>query len=360
MQTNPAVDGFAWPIATRGAVNNRCHAIIGETVYMLDTDGIYSFTGNGDVQPSSLPIQNIFRPSDSPYLINWQSSNWFHCSEYPNQETIRWFVCLSGHQYPRHAIVYNHRQQRWWIEEFNRPITSSVVGELNGGRIVYLGTDAKTTLAMWQGFTDGPDPDKGTVRGTATSGTPLTISMTGSSFPTAGVVGNPVCIVDGTGKGQTRRASALAGDGIIVSNPWFVIPDSTSVFQVGGIPWAFQTGFFRYVEDSQDSPTRVELVFKPQTEDAIANIEVFNDYSSTPYEWTGSLSSADNNGVRITSGESDLVIDLTKSNGFIQHRMSRHRDEYLDGTHFISVGLSGVGGEEQTTIYEMHIDGAMR
>ena len=360
MQSNPAVDGFAWPIATRGAVNNRCYAIVGETVYMLDTDGIYSFTGNGDVEPSSLPIQNIFRPSDSPYIINWQSSNWFHCSQYPNQETIRWFVCLSGHQYPRHAIVYNYRRDRWWIEEFNRPITSSVVGTLNGGRVVFLGTDAKTTLAMWQGSTDGPDPDKGTIQGTATAGTPLTISMTGSSFPTAGVIGNPVCIVDGTGKGQTRRASALAGNGIIVSNPWFVLPNTTSVFQLGGIPWSFQTGFFRYVDDSQNSPTRVEVIFKPQTAAALATLKVFHDYSKIASTWTGTLSSAENNGVRITSGSADLVFDLTKSNGYIDHRMDRHRDEYIDGTHYVSIGLSGVGGKEPTSIYEMTIDGASK
>lgn len=360
MQSDPAEDGFAWPIATRGAVNNRCYAIVGETVYMLDTDGIYAFSGNGDVQPSSLPIQNIFRPSDSPYMINWQGAQWFHCSQFPNQETIRWFVTLSGHQYPRHAIVYNYRTNRWWIEEFNRPITSSVVGELSGGRVVYLGTDAKTTLAMWQGFTDGPDPDKGTTRATATSGTPLTIVSTGATYPSAGVVANPMTIVDGRGKGQTRRVSATSGATINVVNPWFILPDSTSVFQLGGIPWSFQTGFFRYVEDDQNSVSRVEVIFKPQTDPALMSIEVFHDYSTDPYEWTGTLAAADNNGVRITSGESALVADLTKDNGYVKHRLDRHRDEHLDGTHYVSVGLSGVGGKEPTSIYEMTIDGASR
>ena len=360
MQSNPGVDGFAWPIATRGVVNNRCHTVIGETVYMLDTDGIYAFKGNGDVDPSSLPIQNIFRPSDSPYQINWQASNWFHCSQYPNQETIRWFVCLSGHRYPRHAIVYNYRQGRWWIEEYNRPITSSVVGELNGGRVVYLGTDAKTTLAMWQGYTDGPDPAQGTARGTVASGTPLSLTITGAIFPTAGVAGNPISIVDGTGKGQTRRVSTATSPTIVVSQPFLITPDSTSVVQLGGIPWAFQTGFFRYVELEDNSPTRVEAVFKPQAEDAIMNINVFHDYSETPYEWTGTLSSAEHNGVRVTSGQSDLVVDLTKENGCVQHRLDRHRDIYADGSRFVSIGLDGVGGKEPTTIYELTLDGASK
>jgi len=62
----------------------------------------------------------------------------------------------------------------------------------------------------------------------------------------------------------------------------------------------------------------------------------------------------------VTSGDPDLVLDLTKANGFIDQRMDRHRDEHADGTHFISVGLAGVGGKEPTTIYELTIDGASK
>ena len=360
MQTDPATDGFAWPITTRGVLNNRCHTVVGETVYLLDTDGIYAFNANGDVGPSSLPIQNIFRPSDSPYQVNFQGSQWFHCSHYANQEVIRWFVCLSGQQYPRHAIAYDYRRERWWIEEFQRPITCSATGELNGKRIVYLGSDAETTLAFWQGFTDGPDPEKGTVHGTLTSASVMTATISGATFPSAGVVANPVTIVDGRGKGQTRRVSAASATQLTLSQPWLTIPDTTSIIQLGGIPWAFRTGWFRFVEDGQNTATRIETIFKPQTEDATMDLNVFHDYSNEPYEWTGTLSSDENNGIRVTSGDPDLVLDLTKANGFIDQRMDRHRDEHADGTHFISVGLAGVGGKEPTTIYELTIDGASK
>lgn len=359
MQTDPADDGFAWPMATRGVVNNRCWAVVGETVYLLDTDGIYAFSGNGDVAPESLPIQNIFRPSDSPYRINWNASHRFHCAHYPNQETIRWFVCLSGHL-PQHAIVYNYRMKRWWVEEFQRPIMSSVTGELKGARVVYMGTDAETTLAMWQGYTDGPDPQKGTVRGTVTSSTLLTATISDATFPSAGVAGNPVSVVDGRGRGQTRRVSSATSTVITVVNPWTTTLDTTSVLQLGGIPWTFQTGFYRLVEDDMNSPTRVEVIFKPQTEDATMDIQVFHDYSDSPYEWTGTLAADDNNGVRVTDGEPELTVDLTKSNGQAEQRMDRHRDIYADGTHYMSVELSGVGGEEPTTLYEINIDGAQQ
>lgn len=357
MQTNPGTDGFAWPVATRGCVNNRCYTVVGDTVYLLDTDGIYSFTNDADPTPDSLPIQNIFRPSDSPYRINWQPSQWFHCVHYPNQETIRWFVCLSGHL-PRHAIVYNYRRKYWWIEEFQRPITSSVVGELNGGRIVYLGSDAETTLAMWQGFTDGPDPDKGTTRGTLTSSSLFTATISTATFPSAGVVGNPVSIVDGRGRGQTRRVSAASSTQLTLSQPWIILPDTTSVIQVGGIPWSYQTGWFRLIEDEDNTATWIETVFEPQTEDAIMDLQVYYDFGSEPYEWTGTLLSDDNSGVRVTDGEPELTIDLTKTIGWVEHQMDRHRDIHLDGTRHLSVGLSGVSGEEPTTIFEVMIAGA--
>ena len=104
--------------------------------------------------------------------------------------------------------------------------------------------------------------------------------------------------------------------------------------------------------------TRVEAVFKPQTEDAIMDLKVFHDFSDTPYEWTGTLAADDNNGIRVTDGEPELTVDLTKANGFAEQQMDRHRDVYMDGTHYISIEASGVGGEEPTTIFEFTIDGA--
>jgi len=358
MQTDPAVDGFPWPIARRGCVNNRSYAIVGERVYLLDTDGIYAFTGSGNVDPSSLLIQDIFRPSDFEFQLNLQAADYFHASHYQNQETIRWFVAFTGQSLPRHAIVYNYRMERWWIEEYSRPITCSASGDLNGRRIIYVGSDAKTTLALWHGNTDGPDPLRGTVHGAVTSATLTSLTDTTASFPPAGLVGNPVSIVDGRGRGQTRRVSSVSGTTINISQPWLILPDTTSVYQLGGINWRYRTGLFRYTESEQNSPTRVELIFQPQTDGSICDIEVFQDHSDDPLVWVGDQSFDNGAGVRVTDDEQKLSVDLDKQDGFVQHRFDRHRDMYIDGPRYVSVQLSGISGEDRTTIYQVTIDGA--
>lgn len=365
MQADPALDGDAWLAARRGCINNRCHVTVSDVLYLLDSDGIYSFNG-GDVSPVGNTIQDLFRPSDSPFQLNLQASEYFHASHYPNQEVIRWFVSFSGQDLPRHAIAFNYRQGRWWIEEYSRPISCSAVGDLNGKRIVFVGSDAKTTLALWNGTLDGPDHERGRVHGTVSSATITSLTDSSATFPSAGVVGNPISIVDGRGKSQTRRVSSVSGTTINVSQPWLTVPDTTSKYQLGGVNWRYQTGFFRYVESEDNSPTRVEVVFRPQEEESLMDLRVFEDFSDTATEWQGVGSLDDGVGIKVadfpeTGDESHrhLICDLTKENGLIDQRVDRHRDIYIDGSHYLSVDLRGTSSEEQTKVYEVTIDGAV-
>lgn len=356
MQTDPATDGFPFPAAFRGCLNQRCFVTVEDITYMLDSDGIHAFSGGQESEPIGNPIQDIFRPSDTEFQLNLQAADYFHASHYPNQEVIRWFVAFSGQDLPRHALAYNYRQKRWWIEEYVRPITASATGDLNGRRIVYVGSDAKTTLALWQGFSDGPDPAHGTVRGTMTAATLFSFSDSLATFPSAGVVGNPVTIVEGTGTGQTRRVSAVSGATISIRDPWLILPDDTSVYQLGGISWRWQSGYFRYIESESNEATRLELVFASQSA-GILTMQLFRDFSSDPVEWRVTKSFAASFGVRTTAGAPEIDVDLTKANGFAQQRLDRHRDSYADGSHYMSLELAGVTSAERTRIYQITLDG---
>lgn len=359
MQTDPATDGFAFLAAFRGCLNNRCHVTVEDITYMLDSDGIHAFQGGQESQPISNPIQEIFRPSNSEFQLNLQAADYFHASLYPNQETIRWFVTFSGQDLPRHALVFNYRQKRWWIEEYNRPITANAVGDLNGLRIVYIGSDAKTTLALWQGFSDGPDPVQGTVHGAITAQTLTGLTDLTAIFPPLGVVGNPVSIVDGTGKSQTRRVVSVAGTSIAIRDPWLQLPDATSVYQLGGITWRYQCGDFRYLENEKNEPTRIELVFQAQVASATMTMKVFRDYLAIPVNWQVSKSFQAGNGVRLVAGQPGIDVDLTKANGWVQQRLDRHRDPYADGPHYVNIELSGITSAELTRIYQITLDGVM-
>jgi len=356
-QTNPGVDGFVFLSAQRGCLNHRCWIIAEDVAYMLDEGGIHAFSGGQEGQPISSPIQGIFKSDGQPLRINWRAAQWFHAVHCRTQETIRWFVSLASHYLPRHAIVYDYRRQRWWIEEFAVPIGGSCAGELGGLPQVYLGSESRRILAMWQGGLDGPDQSAGTVRGNVTSASLLSLTDASATFAGSGLVGSPVAIVSGRGKGQVRRVTGVSGTTIKVDLPWLALPDSTSVYQLGGIEWKYRTGQFRFVMDEETNARRVEVLFRPVEPDASMDLRILLDFGNTHLVWNHEHELDDGRGVRSEIGSSDLEIDLTKVEGFVQQRLDGHKDFYLDGPRFMAVELGGFSCQEPIGVFGMTIDG---
>lgn len=360
-QSDPATDGYLFLSSLRGCLNNRCWVVVEDVAYMLDEQGIHAFGGGADDEPISTVIQDIFRQGpafDSPYRINWKARDLFHCVHFPQQETIRWFVCLSGHYMPRHAVALNYRQKRWWIEEYAIPIGASALGLLGGQPQVFLGADSRRVLALWQGTLDGPDPAKGTVRGTVSSATLDTFTDGLASFPSVGVVGNPVSIVAGTGAGQQRIVRSISGKTVKLTQPWLTLPDTTSVYQLGGIQWRYETGWFRFLLSEEFIERRIAVVFQPTPSQATMTLRLFFDFSPTPVAWKQNLSLAEGNGVSVQDGSGDLLVDLTKPSGYIQKRFPGHREFYIDGPRYVTVQLSGVTGADPQKVYLISLDAA--
>ena len=362
-QTDPIVDGFIFLTLNRGCVNNRCWVLVDTMAYLMDEQGIHAFGGMSGSQPVSTTIQDVFRFSDFPLRVNWQASKWFHAVHYSSQETIRWFVALEGRYLPYHAICYNYRQQRWWIEEFKVPIGHACAGTLLGAPQVYMGSSANRTLAMWQGTLDGPDPTQGKVRGTAqfTFGGDVLEDDTAFgllTFPAKHVVNNPISIVDGKGKGQQGVIVALTGiagftgfNAVQVKVPWRIAPDDTSVYQIGGIQWSVEFGWWRTLLYENLNDRVFAVVVQPCTQPALATMQVFADFSDAPIVWQETMTSVEGDYVRTAAGSPDIVLDLTKPSGYLQKRVPGNREFFLDGIRYLSLGLSGVSNQDQQRIY---------
>jgi hypothetical protein len=359
-QGDPAVGGAIFLSALRGCINNRCWVLVDDTAYMLDEQGIHAFSGGETSEPISNQIQDIFRPnSPSNYRVNWRASRGFHAAHYPPQECIRWFVALSGSYLPRHAICYNYRLKRWWLEEFAYNVGASAVGRAGGIPTLFLGGPARRVFAFWQGFLDGPNASMGTVRGAVTSATLFSITDTAAVYAGTGLVGSPFSIVTGAGKYQTRLISGVSGQTLLFDEPFLQLPDTTSVYQIGGIHWRFQSGWFRFVNDEESNQRRLELVFSPTINPATLDMRLRIDFSSTAYAWGVDRRSSDGSGVQVSSGSPDLVVDLTKPTGIAQHRLPSHKEFYLDGKRYTQPELEGFTNNDQVTILQLTYDGVV-
>jgi hypothetical protein len=359
-QSDPGQDGFVFLTANRGCINNRCWVLVEDYAYMLDDGGIHAFYGGQLSKPVSEPIQDIFETQGKgPYRINWAASEFFHAVHYPGQHTIRWFVALSGDYLPRHALTFDYRSSRWWIEEYAFNIGGSALGAIGRQPNVLLGGPAGRVFAMGVGALDGPDPLLGTVRGTVTTGLADGFTDGASSFPGTGVVGSPVVLVAGRGKGQRRIVASVTGQTIRTTQPWTVLPDSTTVYQLGGIVWLFLSSVWRFVLDEEENPRRVEVVFQATTNPGSFDALLYLDRSNSPILWDETETSEQGNGFASTKGSAALTADLTKPSGFVQKRIDGRREFYVDGPRFVELELQGVSGQDQVTVYQIVIDGVV-
>jgi hypothetical protein len=359
-QDSPTEDGFIFLSCARGCVNNRCHAVVDERSYMLDEAGVYAFSGGQQVEDLSTPIQDLFEPRRGTrpprYRIRWEARRWFHCVYDPGERVVRWFVTLEGTGIPRHAICLDVARATWWVEAYPFPVGASAVGPIRGARRVFLGGPGGRVYVLGEGTLDLVDGTAQTVRGQVTSARLRSLTDSQASF-TSGCVNAPVRIVDGKGKDQVRVITSATSTQLSLNMPWRVKPDSTSVYQIGGVRYRYRTGWFRYVMLERENTRRLEVVFEPCQEDALLDARLYLDRGVSPVTWDYSQSTSEADGFAVTKDQTDWVADLTKANGLVQRRIDGQKELYIDGQRLVSWEFAGVTNMDQVSLYQITIDG---
>jgi hypothetical protein len=356
-QVDPAHDGAIFKGQDRGCVNQKCWVISEDNAYMLDESGIHAFNGQAS-DPISNSVSEWFRtsePGDTGFRINWAQTHFFFAVHYPAQETIRWFVTMAAGYLPKHAITLNYRHQRWWIEEFERPIGSACLGTMSSRGQVFLGGEARKIVAYWSGTLDGAIAGAGTVRGPVSSAGPLTLVDSTATFATSGVVGSPIAIVSGTGKNQTRLIIGQSGTTLTINQPWLKTPDTTSTYQIGGIGWKWTSGRFSWTDSEPSASRAVKTKFQPLDGAATMDMRVYDDFSETATVWQRDQEETD--GVTSTAGSADVVCNLTKANGRVQARMDGGDEENSESSDLMALELEGFTNADQVKIRQVIVEG---
>jgi hypothetical protein len=361
-QQDPAKDGFSFLSAQRGCVNQRCWAVVDGTCYMLDHAGVHAFDGGEDTDPVSGPIQQLFMPygNDPGQKINWNASEWFHCVYSPAESVVRWFVALSGEYLPRHALCYQYRDKRWWVEEYPRPVGSSAQASYEGSRRVFLGSSAGKTLLYGAGPLDGPDPDAGTCASAVTSASAYRLTDDAAQFPAAGLVNWPVVLTSGRGRGQRRTVYKVSGTTLFLREPWSVVPAPGDTYQVGGVPWAYRSGWFRWRDTEEDETRRLELLFEPTRSSATFSVRLYRDFRDAPVVWKRTQPGRATEGMAATAGSPDLLVDATRDGGLASQRLNGHKELFADGWRYTSVELRGCASRDPQSVYQILLEGARR
>lgn len=354
-QADPATDGFVFLATNRGTLNQRCIVSVEDFTYMMDEWGIHKYDGGETSESISIPIQTLFRPGYGGLAVNWSAdTRLWHAAHSPTQDTIRWFVSMSGHREPRHAICYNYRQTRWWIEEYPSKMTGSTVATL-GYRRSLVGSDARRILSIDLGTLDSIEQPIGTLAGVVTSVGAASVTVSSASFIAPGIINAPVVISRGKGVEQSRRIVSVSGTTLYLDRPWLVRPDSTSSFQIGGIPFDWKSSWLRYSDDEESNNRSIDLGFEPTQASTYASLELFIDYSATARVWSYTRTQ---DGVTTTKGQSKIGLNLSQTQGYVVYRYDGHSEQYARGDSVVSMRMTGVQGAEQVIVYQVTANGA--
>lgn len=366
-QNNPQTDGALFRSSDRGCINQRCAVLAKGGVYMLDAKGVHLFgrtpSREGDDSDISAPIQTMFRPEIPGPKINFDAARFFHGCLDQSIDAIRWFVAMSGTYLPRHAICYQYLLDRWWIEEYPQPIGCSFTGRIyrrapletwGTGRLqTFYGGTGRRVFAHATSPLDGLAPR--TVYQAPCTNAGYNWLQTPASLPAG--VGYPVVITAGRGEGQRRIVTKISSGKVYVRDPWRIRPDSTSTLQFGGVQWSWKSGWLRWVEEESTNPRNVEVAVKPSVVPDTITLRRYTDRSEVPdncaldrYE----------DGVTCKAGDPNILLSVPDlPGGFSQALMFQGKQGYTRGPQVVSLGLSGVGGIDQTNVYQINLDGAV-
>lgn len=365
---DPARSGHVFLVLDqRGAINSRVISQADDKVFLMDEAGIYSYDGGSGIEPISDPIQTCFYADGLTftYQVDWtQDQTLWHASLDPTRTIIRWFVSMLNQPNMTCALAYNYRLERWWVEQYPISISSSCTATLAeapnaaisaGSRRAMVGAEARMVLVLGEGALDIAT-DSGTLRGTATASTSTSITDGLASFA-AGLGGCPIQIVSGTGQGQSTLISSNTSTVITVVEPWTVLPDNTSTYQIGGVPWQWRSGWLDVEDEEGDTNRDFIIGFQPLESETTMSVQFFYDHSTSPELWAYPKVQ---DGVSVAANAPDMWIDMTSSDvlpGYRVFRQAQHTERYAYSDRYVQIYMYGVTNDEVVRVYQVSLRG---
>lgn len=131
----PVIDATITLALNRGILNGRCHAVLGEVVYIVDSYGMYAFDGSGQ-QAVSVAVDNYWQDD----IIDFSKAKYFHVQADEFTRTVRFFYCRAGDgDIPVRALCYCAATRAWWEEVFAQPVGCSAKMSSSGKQVSLFG-----------------------------------------------------------------------------------------------------------------------------------------------------------------------------------------------------------------------------
>lgn len=356
----PRIDANVSLIDDRGLLNQRCWTSFDDMVFCLDESGPYAFVGAGKSLPLDDAIHDLWRND----TIDLSKKDKFFVVCDRDQERVKFFVSFAGDtdDLPTRALVYNVRTQTWDRFQYPQQIGCAVQVRIDGALRLLLGGENSDIHLSEEGTTDVVTAE---IRGTATAATASTLTDSTAAFTDA-VLGAPVYLYEGTGKGQWRKITARTATELTVSPDWTTTPSTDSKYLVGAVQWSWKSGRLPYVRSEENNERSVRLAFNPTSGDYRADLRFYQNYDASPEAHVAPL---DNQGGSVYVDKDhleDVVFKLEQDQsgledkvGYEQWRFDGKVADRMHTDRCVSIELRGFQGDEAIALDDVEIVGVV-
>lgn len=144
----PIIDASITLVSYRGALHERCWAVMSGVAFLADSNGMYAFDGQSE-EAISAPVDDYWRDG----IIDFSKAEQFHVSADFLSKVVRFHYCRSTDSTPVRALCYCVSTKAWWEEEYPVARTSSAVS-LIGNRWVQVTATGGGSLLRESGLSD--------------------------------------------------------------------------------------------------------------------------------------------------------------------------------------------------------------
>jgi len=288
-----AADGSFSPAMLRGLVNNRCAVMTDRDVYCLDQQGVYKL-GPSPQDISTPRLQNYFAETVDFTLSN---SKWYSGGYNPLTKVAHWFIRHIGDTgtRPKRALCLNVVTQEFWTESYPVEIGGATTIQVSNADRMVVTAENDNAILFGEGL---GDLTATALRGTITTPATASTSFVDSAAAfTSALVGTPVAIIEGTGKGTERTiATYTNGTTLAVDTAWTT--DTTSVYLIGAINWSLKTGCLEETPafrgdgtpvEPYESTRQIRIQHIPTTSACSMTLRKYRNRSASAESYQGSL-----------------------------------------------------------------------
>lgn len=174
----------------------------------------------------------------------------------------------------------------------------------------------------------------------------------------ADIVGAPIHIAEGRGVGQTRVIVSVSDSTIEIDRTFAVVPDTTSIYQIGGFRWQYRTPLMLLASPPGTKAMRsVQTRFEPTAEPSTILIRKYNDFGNTPDVFAYTKTSEEGDGAAVTDGESEIILDSTLETGSVFQAFDGSSTPRSRTSRAMRLYYEGVPNGELQKIYAINVEG---